>query len=131
MKTLRQLRAVILITLLISIFLLTTNLIALHHVTYHHGDCSVGFFHDLYYLNAMFWFLTRFISGVSAPLTGLFLFWRRRSTLSREQLEEKQDNERKNFFGSIFEEFVDISPGFESDSSDDDDGSRKSKARYQ
>ena len=134
MKTLKNLSIVILTTLTVSLFLLITNIIALYHVLHHGGNCDTGFFHSdsVWFLNPIMWFLTRFITGVSAPLIGLYLFWRRRSTLTGEQLEEKQVNERKNFFGSIFEDFVDATPGCDSDSSDEEQQcSKKSKKRTQ
>lgn len=133
LKTLKHLKIVILTTLTISLFLLTTNLIALYHARQHQGSCDKGFFHgdSVWFLNPLMWFITRFMTGVSAPLIGLYLFWRQRSALTREQLEERQVNERKNFFGSIFEEFADVTPGFDSESSDDEDRSKKSKHRTQ
>ena len=73
------------------------------------ATCDNGLYRkpNQWFMNVVHWFVTRFMSCISAPLTALYLFWRQRSTMNKQQLKQKQLNERSNFFGSIFEDFVD------------------------
>lgn len=122
MKTLRLLKIVIGVSFFVAIFLLAANLMALVQAKSDGSktDCNQGVFTH-WYLNVPWWTFSRLLTGVSGQITGLCIFWKRRSSLTREEIVKRQ-NERSYMFGSTCEELENDDTFNDQESSEESDG---------
>lgn len=57
-------------------------------------------------LNTYWWFFDRLIIGTSGQLTTLFIFWKKRTPMSKLSMENRKNMEDSHFFGSVADNYL-------------------------
>jgi len=76
-------------------------------------------------LNTYWWFFDRLIIGTSGQLTTLFIFWKKRTPMSKLQMATRKNMEESHFFGSVVDNYLDenLTARMSNDSSTDNSNS--------